>query len=250
MCHTVYMLGKVTKMLVGVLFVLFLLFILKFFGLSIPLNVTNSTVSSELSVVGEGSVDVTPDLAVITVGVSVQNEQSAEAVKTKIDKVNNAVIAAMKKIGIKQDDIQSTNYSINPSYDDRGTGITGYNGSVSIEIKARNTSLASKIIEEATNAGANEIYGTQFTVEHPENYREMARTKAIANAKEQAEKLSKELGIHLGKITNLEESSPASYPLPYAYGMGGKAMAADSGTAFEQGSQTITSTVTVYFEKK
>jgi len=108
--------------------------------------------------------------------------------------------------------------------------------------------LASKVIETATTAGANQIQGSRFVVDKPELYREEAREKAIKNAKEQAEKMAKNLGIKLGKIVNIIESSPsqpiAFYGKAYAEGLGG------GGPILEQGTQTVTSVVTLYFEKK
>ena len=85
-------------------------------------------------------------------------------------------------------------------------------------------------------------------VSQPELYREQARNAAIKNAKDQAVKIAKNLGIKLGKVTNMVESSsntPSYYSkaLPVSGGgMGG-------GINIEPGSQTVTSEVTLYFEK-
>jgi uncharacterized protein YggE len=219
--------------------------------ISFPVNVTTSSRSTELSVVGEGKVDVVPDTAYIDVGITVTSVPSVETVQKNINETNNKILESMKGLGIKKDDIKTSNYSIYPEYKDpNDTKSVTYSGNVTISIKVKDTQLASQVVEAATKAGANQVQGTRFVVEDPAKYREQARAKAIANAKEQAQKIAGDLNIKLGRITNIVESSDGSIPVPmYAAkemavgGMGG------GGPAFEQGSQTITSVVTLYFEK-
>jgi len=163
----------------------------------------------------------------------------------------------MKKLNLKKENIKTSNYSIYPNYvyEKDQNRITGYNGSVTISIKMKDTKLTANVIEEATKAGANNVQGTRFVVDNPDKYRELAREAAITNAKEQAQKLAKTLGIKLGKIVNVVESTP-SYSAPnYAAKMalssvGGLGGSADSSANFEPGSQTLSSVVTLYFEKK
>ena len=151
--------------------------------------------------------------------------------------------------------MKTTNYSVYPNYvyDNNVNRITGYNGNVTVTVKTSDTSLVSKIISEGTQAGANQVQNVRFSVENPAKYREEARNIAIKNAKEQANKLSKELGISLGKVVNIVESNPDSNVVydrmmadtPLASGRGG-----GGGPQVEPGSQTIYSVVTLYFEKK
>lgn len=233
--------------------VLFLLVILKASGVGIPLSVVNTTTSSELSVVGEGKVDVIPDTAYVDAGISVIEGVSVAAVQKSIDEANNKIVAAMQKMGIDKKDIQTSNYSINPnySYDNNKSGITGYNGNANITIKVKNTTMVSDVIQEATAAGANQIQGARFEVSEPAKYREDARSKAIANAKEQAQKLADSLGIKLGKVTNIVESSAGGYPpVMYDKAVSMSARPEAVNAVIEPGSQTISSVVTLYFEKR
>src|SRR3989344_9704102 len=220
-------------------------------NISYPLTILSKTASGELAVVGEGKVEVVPDTATVDVGISVTAAETVEAAQRTINTVNNTIIAAMKALGIDKEQIKTSNYSIYPNYTyQEGQNRTdGYNGNVSISIKVSDTQLVSRVIEEATKAGANQINGTNFTVESPEKYREEARNKAIANAKEQAQKLTQALGIRLGRVVNIVEYSPTFPPVYFTeakqVGLGGAPPRPD----IEPGSQTITSTVTLYFEK-
>lgn len=233
-----------------------LLFTIKFLNISVPVTVTSVSQSNELSVVGEGKVDVVPDVAYITVGIAVNNKPTVNEARAGIDSVNNKIIESLKGLGINKKDIKTNNYSVNPNYvyENNENRINGYNGNANLSIKVTKIDVVPQVIEAASAAGANEIQGTSFTVDKPENYREEARNKAIANAKEQANKLASSLGIRLGKVTNIVESNSSGTVVPVY----DKAMAMSSGfgggggssPSIEPGSQTITSVVTLFFEKR
>lgn len=217
--------------------------------------ITNTTKSTELSVVGEGKVDAVPDTVYVDLGISVSNVTTPEAAQKKIDEVNNKIIVSLKSLGVEAKDIKTSNYNITPAYSyspDRENKITGYSGDATVNVKLKDAKLATQVISEATIAGANKIFGSRFVVDDPAKYREEARNKAIENAKEQAAKLSKELGIPLGKIVNIVESSGGRDVNQFydkalsapAIGLGG------GGPELEPGTQTVASTITLYFEKK
>jgi hypothetical protein len=216
------------------------------------LTITTTNKSTELAVVGEGKVEAVPDIAYVDLGITTNNSPTTDEAQKTINKTNNQIVEAMKKLGISKGDIKTTNYSIYPDHKYEGgqNYINGYNGNVTIQVKVHNPQLVAKVIEDATKAGANNIQGSRFAVEKPEKYREQAREAAIKNAKEQGEKMAKNLGIWLGKVVNIVESQPIqSSPVYYraaAEGLGG----AGDGANIESGSQTITSIVTLYFEKK
>ena len=238
--------------LAAVIFTILGLLTIKFFNISYPMTIVSTTQSSELAVVGEGKVEVTPDTAYIDAGITINKASSVAEAQKSINEINNKIINALREIGIEKADIKTSNYSINPNYkyENNENRVDGYNGSVTIEIKVRDPQLASKVIETVTTAGANQINGSRFVVNKPELYREEARNAAIKNAKDQALKIAKGLGIKLGKITNIVESSPGQTTLPIYAKLSADSMGGGGGPTIEQGSQTITSVVTLYFEKK
>ncbi len=241
-----------TLIVAGTIFVTLLL--INIFHIEYPVLVTNTTRSSEFSVVGEGKVDVVPDIAYVDLGISVNNVANVQDAQRQIDQINNKIVDAMKNLGVKKEDIKTSNYSITPNYSYEGNEnkITGYNGIVTITVKAHDPQLASRIIEQATAAGANQVQGSRFVVDDPSKYRKEARDKAIQNAKDQAKQISQDLGIHLGKITNIVESTGSVQPNPIMYA--DKAVGLGAGVAaapdIEPGNQSITSVVTLYFEKR
>ncbi len=248
--HTIYM-KNVWYGAGTVLVIVVSLFLIKIFDISYPLDIVTTTRSTELSVIGEGQVEAIPDTAYVDAGITVANGQSVDAVQKQIDDVNNKIIQNVSALGIKKADIKTSNYSINPEYNfnTNQRTISGYTGNATVKVTVKDRSLLSEVVSGVTDAGANQINGIRYEVKNPETYREEARNKAIQNAKDQAQKLAAELGIKLGKITNIVESSPSSptlYPVARAVSLN----SAGSGPELEPGSQTISSVVTLYFEKK
>ncbi len=255
---------------------LILVGVMNIFHLSIPvtLQMNNVYTSTEFSVVGRGKITATPDLAVVDAGITVSNVKTSDEAKNKLSLVNNAIIATLQKLGVAKHDIETSSFSIYPEYaaelmpvkavsltttdstmiSPEQSRITGYSGSASVQVKIRSTSQTSKIVSALTAAGATNISGPRFEMDKPEAYQEKARSAAIVDAKRQAEKLAKELGIKLGKVTNMMDSST---PDQYAYGRGASAMTAELKTTssspeptFAEGTNTFSSVVTLVFERK
>lgn len=240
--------------IVGII-ILVLLSLVQIFDIAYPVNVRTQTVSGELAVIGEGKVDVVPDTATVQVGIVVANAKTVQAAEQQMADINNKIISSVQALGVDKKDIQTTNYSINPNYnyDNGQNNITSYYGSATVSIKVKDTANLAKVIQASTNAGANQIYDTTYSIDNPEKYREQARNEAIANARAQAKELASTLGIKLGKVVNIVESSnggPIVFNKGYdtaQMGLGGGAGVAPN---LQPGTQTVSSTVTLYFQKK
>lgn len=127
-----------------------LLFVYSKIGGPIPLSV-NSVVTQKMdafTVSGEGKVSISPDMAVVTVGV----QTTGNTVKATQDDLNrriNAVSEAVKRLGISDADIQTSNYSIYPDYDFQAPlqRITGYNASSNLVINIKDLDITNDVIE-------------------------------------------------------------------------------------------------------
>ena len=234
---------------------LIVFFILNFFNISFPISITTTATSGELSVVGEGKVDVVPDIAEVSAGITVNNVKTADEAERKISETNNKIIDAITALGIQKEDIKTSSYSVNPDYTYEPLGgrntPSGYSGNATVTIKVKDANKVGQVITAATGAGATNVNNNGFTVDDPAKYREEARNKAIENAKEQAQKLASQLGIRLGQVTNIVESSDGGYPLPM-YGKEDQVLRVGGGVPpeIEPGTQTVTSTVTLFFERR
>ena len=231
---------------------IFALQLIKTLDISYPITITTTTKTTELAVVGESKLEIVPDIAYVDAGITVNSASSVQIAKETINTTNNKIVESLKDLGIKKEDITTSNYSIYPAYnyENNVNRIRGFTGNATVSITVRDTNQVSQVIEKATAAGANQINGARYSIEKPELYREKVRSMAISNAREQAMNLAKNLGIRLGKITNIVESTPDSGFIPYslkALPMGG---GGGNSATMEPGTQTVTSTVTLYFEKR
>jgi uncharacterized protein YggE len=129
------------------------------------------------------------------------------------------------------------------------------NQTVTVKVKGvdKSNQQLGKIIDGATNNGANEINGISLSFEDPDNLQQEARKQAIAKAKEKAQVLAREACLTLGKVVTVSEISGSGYPTPMydaAMGRGGVAMEKSVSPNIEPGIQEITQQMTVVFELK
>jgi uncharacterized protein YggE len=174
---------------------------------------------------GTGEVTVTPDIAILEVGVEAQKMTVAEA-QAEAAAAMDRVMTALTDSGIKKEDIQTRYFRIRQqtrydNFTDQET-VTGYRVTNTVSAKIREIENAGNIIDAAVRAGGDlvRINNLSFTVDDPSVYYDEAREKATANAREKAEKLAKQTGVKLGDPTFISES--AYTPSPYggiSYGM-------------------------------
>lgn len=193
-----------------------------------------------ITVSGEGKATGAPDIAKIQLGYNAEKKTVAEAQKDNTE-VMNKIIKKLKddfKIDLK--DIQTTNYNIYPQYDwDEGKReLLGYSVSQNLNVKIRDLDQVGKVLEAAGKAGLNQVGSLSFEIDEPEELRQIARVKALENAKEKAKDLAKVAGVKLGRIISFNISAGYDEPSPMArayalegVGMGGGAPSVEAGSS-------------------
>jgi uncharacterized protein YggE len=182
-----------------------------------------------IKVVGTGEALGQPDEVNVTVGVDtfakVVNDATSENENTI-----QAILTALNEHGIASDDIQTTNYSLwaEQLYGDNGPeGIAGYRVSNQVNVKIRDIDKVGDVLTAAISAGANSIYGVNFSVADPAALEAEAREAAMANAIERAQSLAKLSGLELGDIQAIDEIN-TQIPFPMGGIGGGGGGAADT----------------------
>lgn len=178
---------------------------------------SNPNAQRVITVSGESKKFLKPDVASVRLTVSSESGQSdLSAVQAKNSERTNNVIGYLKSLGVKEEDIKTSNYSVYPRYNYSQTGqqFLGYTVRQDLEVKIRDLAKVGSILSGSVEKGANEVSGLQFTVDDPAKVREEMKSEAIKDAKEKAKKLSDELGVRLVRITNYSESGN---PLPIYY---------------------------------
>lgn len=229
-----------------------LLFLFFKFGPKIPLSVISQQKGEPFIVTGEGKVSVTPDIAIVNLGIE-ENGVSLKQVQDSVNKKSKTLVDSLKKLGIGEKDIKTTSYNVYPQYDYTvpNSRITGYQVSTSYEVTIKDFDKVNDVLVQATTAGANTTGGISFEVNEETKSKKLqeAREEAVAKAKEKAEGLARAAGISLGKIINVSESQGNEIRPMYAtkdIAVGGSPTPAD----IQPGETEISVIVSLYYEIK
>jgi uncharacterized protein YggE len=178
-----------------------------------------------IKVVGYGEALGQPDEAQVTVGVETFAPKVQDATAEN-EEVIAAIRGALDDAGIASEDIQTSNYSLwaEQRYGDNGPeGIAGYRVSNQVTVVIRDIDKVGDVLAAVTAAGANSIYGVQFSVADPAALEAEAREKALNDAGQRAESLSELSDLSLGSIVAIDEAL-GQFPGPVTpMGFGGGA---------------------------
>src|SRR5690349_794057 len=137
-----------------------------------------------LSVSAEGKVEGRPDMATINLGVQTQAPTAQAAVQANAQRMT-ALIAALRRAGIAERDIQTANVSVNPQqqYRENQPPVTlGYQANNSVTAKIRAIDSVGRVIDASVGAGGNTVNGVYFSYQNPDAQLDAARRNAIAEA--------------------------------------------------------------------
>lgn len=201
---------------------------------------------------GQGKVTAKPDVATVQLGVITEGTSVKDIQQKNTDKMN-AIIAALKAMDIKAEDIQTQNYNLSPKYDwtDGTQKLVGYTISQNISVKVRNLDKTGDVVSKGGELGANQIGGVQFVIDDPNALQAQARDKAIDDAQQKAQVLAKKLGLNIVRVVSFAESGSMPVPRPYLM-MDNSAKSAagmpEAAPQIEPGSEEVTANVSVTFE--
>lgn len=197
-----------------------------------------------ITVSANGSVTLVPDVARVGVGVTV-TKPTVKAAREAAGTSTNAMIAAIKALGIDEKDIRTTSIDLSPQYNSSSTPkIVGYRMSEQLQITVRDLDKAGDVVDTATANGATDVNGLWFEVSDPAKAMDEARAAAITQARTSAQAMAAAAGVALGAVVSISESSVA-IPGPYYYG---DALRAGADTKVQPGTQDVQASVTVVFE--
>jgi hypothetical protein len=197
---------------------------------------------------GEAVITAEPDLAEIDIGVVTQARNAPDAAKENAEKVAR-VMAEVKKLLGKGDELKTASYSLNPNYRYPQGGkpeITGYTATNVLRIKTGNLAAVGKLIDVSMQSGANAINRLAFTLKDEHAAQLQALRLASQKAKSKAEEMASALGLKIIKILAVNEGDRGVRPItmPLARGAQMEVMAA-APTPVEAGTIEVRSSVTL-----
>ena len=211
--------------------------------------------STLLSISAEGKSTRVPDLAVFSAGVVSEGKTASEALTANAAAMNR-VIASLKKAGIADKDVQTSNISLNPVYGQPVVGpngqitqeprIVGYQANNMVTIRSRDIKGFGKVLDALVASGANQISGPSFQITDPSAANDEARVAAMKNARARADLYARAAGLRVVRIVSISEGGGYSPPVP-VYTMAMKAADA-APTPISAGEVEAGASVTVQFE--
>lgn len=177
-----------------------------------PIAAQASTVTPSITVTGQSTVTVSPDVAYLTVGVQTSARTAREASMTNATQVA-AVIDAVTRMGIPQSAIRTVGLSLRPMYsvrnqpDNRPPTITGYEATNQVEVTIATVSQAGEIVDAAIGAGANLAGNLRFAVKDDASVVARSLAEAAADARVRADAIASGLGARVTGVMSASDDA-------------------------------------------
>lgn len=176
-----------------------------------------------ISVSAEGTAEITPDMAVVTLTVMREAETARQALDANTQAMTQ-ILEAMKSAGIAEKDLQTSNFNIQPRWvypqqNDNGNAeprIVAYQVSNGLSLRIRDLTKLGEILDTSVTLGVNQGGQIEFTNDDPSEAISSARKNAVKNAMKKAQEMTEAAGVELGRITQIAEHSSMPQPIPMA----------------------------------
>jgi uncharacterized protein len=202
-----------------------------------------------LSVSAEGRVEAAPDMASISLGVVTEGATASAAMAENARRMS-ALTQALRRAGIAERDIQTSNLSVNPQYvyvENQPPRLSGYQANNTVNARVRALANVGRTIDAAVSAGGNTVNGISFSHADPDAKLDAARRNAATAARARADLYAQAFGLRVHRVIAINEGGGYSPPMPmpmYARGMAAEA----APTPVSPGEITTSVSVNVTFE--
>lgn len=215
-----------------------------------PLAVSNAAESQRtISVQGSGVAYGKPDIATASAGIESRGNTPEDALAANT-KAMTAIMAAIKRHGIAERDIETSQFSVNPVYAQqpgpRGTmTIEGYQVTNQVTVRVRDMDKLGGLLSSLVSAGANRLNGVSFDIAESAKLQDEARKAAMADAKKRADLFAAAAGVTVKRVLSISEGGNFAPPQPMA--MRAMKAGADS-VPVAGGEQSVSANVSVVYE--
>jgi uncharacterized protein len=208
------------------------------------------TTGTLLTISAEAELKAAPDIASISAGVVTTAATAQEAMAQNATRMT-AMIAALKKSGVADKDMQTSGLSLQPQYaynNNDAPKLTGYQANNNVNVVVRKLDTLGTVLDTLASKGASNLNGPNFGVDQPDPIMDEARTKAVDKAMKRAELYARATGMKIKRIMSITEGGGMQQaPMPYAQNMS-MAVKTSADTPIATGRVGIASSVTMTFE--
>lgn len=171
--------------------------------------------AATISVSGTGTIQGAPDTASFSIGVHTTNVSAKAAEQANNLKVK-ALIAALKKNGVKAKELQTSGLNIYQNTNNNGA-VTGFSVDNTLNVTMHNMAKVGTAIDAATSAVGNgiQLNGITFSITNQSKLLAAARDKAMKNAHLAADQLATAGGTHVTGIVHVSDQENQVSPVFY-----------------------------------
>ncbi len=169
-----------------------------------------------LTISADGTSEAAPDMATISAGVVTDGASAAAALAANAQRMNT-LIQALRRGGVAERDIQTSNVSVSPQYayeEGESPRVTGYQANNSVNAKVRALANLGRLIDAAVAAGGNTINGVSFSHQDPDAQLDAARRDAAASARQRADLYAEAFGMRVHRVIAISEGGGYAPPMP------------------------------------
>jgi uncharacterized protein YggE len=191
-----------------------------------------------------GRVEGVPDTLTVTLGVE-SRAPSAQAALAQNNERSTRVIAALKAAGVTTEDLQTSQLSLNPTFDPRGR-INGYAAANIVTARTPDVPNGGKLVDAAAAQAGDDIrvQGVMLSIEDTSDLVARARADAVRQARRQAGQLARAADVDLGPVRRITERRSGR---PELFAQARLAADGAASAPIEPGTQELTVDVTVVF---
>ena len=227
-------------------------FIALILALAFCLGLTVALADTAVTVSGTGEILVPADTAMISIGITVRDQDALKA-QSGANEVIARIREALTGAGFDKEDINTGYISLYAVSDYSGDveKITAYNASSTLAVKVTDMARVGEAVDLAFGAGANRLDGISFSVSDDSAARAEALKAAVADAKAKAAVLAEAAGLSETEIVSIQEGSVSSYDSGVNnFSRKAAGMEMDSATVVQAAKICVSATVTVTFNAK
>jgi len=212
--------------------------------------VVPSIAGTRLDISATGEASRVPDIAIINAGVVTRSQTATAAIQENANRMER-VRAALRRAGIADRDIQTSQISLNPEYryvENQAPQLVGYTASNQVSVRFRDIRNTGRILDALVAEGANQINGPNLMIDKPEAALDEARASALAVGRARAELYARALGKRVVRLISVSESGGYAAPPPMPYVMRAEAAQGAADSKIDPGEQRLQVTLAMTFE--
>ncbi|TYB61071.1 DUF541 domain-containing protein [Nonomuraea sp. PA05] len=200
----------------------------------------------DITVSGEGSVLVAPDMLRLHAGVEVRRASAGEAFAA-VRAAAARLVEALRQAGIAPDDLSTAELFLGPEYESYPK-VSAYRAAQGLQVVVRDIGQGDQVIDTVVGVGEEaRLHGVAFEVAEPGEALAEARVKAFRQAAAKAAQYAELAGRPLGRVVEVQEVTGAP-PVPMRQMMAAETMAAGGDASISPGRQSLTVHVRLGYE--